>query len=133
MNRRVTSPLVAAFLGIGTLLPAAIVAPVVAASASLVQQPVTSGLGVGVPGTLLAWESALDRFGTRSLSSLLKPAIDIADKGFIVNPIFAQQIAQNQSRFQDFSSTRALYLTGTGQAPAVGSLFRNPDLAKTYR
>src|SRR5439155_6626795 len=96
-------------------------------------EAVTSGLGVGVPGTLLAWESALDRFGTRSLSSLLKPAIDIADKGFVVNPIFAQQIAQNQSRFQDFSSTRALYLTGTGQAPAVGSLFRNPDLAKTYR
>ena len=28
-------------------------------------EQVTSGLGVGVPGTLLAWESALDRFGTR--------------------------------------------------------------------
>src|ERR1700737_4712440 len=31
---------------------------------------VTSGLGVGVPGTLLAWQSALDRFGTRSLSKI---------------------------------------------------------------
>jgi gamma-glutamyltranspeptidase/glutathione hydrolase len=93
---------------------------------------VTSGLGVGVPGTLLAWQSALDRFGTRSLSRLLKPAIDIADGGFAVNPIFALQISQNASRFQDFTSTRALYLP-TGSAPAVGSLFRNPDLAKTYR
>jgi len=50
-----------------------------------------------------------------------------------VNSTFAQQTAQNQSRFRDFSSTRALFLTPTGEAPAVGSLFRNPDLAKTYR
>ena len=69
---------------------------------------VTSGLGVGVPGTL------------------------IADQGFVVNPIFNLQINQNLSRFQDFSSTRALYLP-SGAAPAVGSLFRNPDLANTYR
>ena len=96
-------------------------------------EQVTSGLGVGVPGTLLAWESALERFGTRPLSKLLKPAIDIADDGFVVNPTFALQTAQNQSRFQDFSSTRALFLTPAGQAPAVGSIFRNPDLAKTYR
>src|SRR5260370_33090740 len=96
-------------------------------------EQVTSGLGVGVPGTLLAWENVVDRFGTRSLSSLRKPAIDIADEGFVVNPIFAQQTASNQARFRDFSSTRAPFLTPTGDAPAVGSLFRNPDLAKTYR
>jgi gamma-glutamyltranspeptidase/glutathione hydrolase len=96
-------------------------------------EQVTSGLGVGVPGTLLAWQSALDDFGTRPLSALLKPAIDIADEGFAVNSTFALQTAQNASRFRDFSSTRALFLTPTGDAPAVGSVFRNPDLAKTYR
>ena len=231
MNRRIASPLLAAFLGIGTIIPGAMAAPVVAASDSPIKQAVaigsggavasvnllataagirvlkdggnavdaavaaaavlgvvepfscgiggggfmviynardhkvttidsrekapqafradsfidpatgmpisfsegvTSGLGVGVPGTLLAWESALERFGTRSLSRLLKPAIKIADDGFVVNPIFALQISQNASRFQDFTSTRALYLP-TGSAPAVGSLFHNPDLAKTYR
>ena len=96
-------------------------------------EQVTSGLGVGVPGTLLAWESALEQFGTRRLPTLLKPAIETADEGFVVNPVFAQQIRDNLARFQDFSSTRALYLTSTGQPPAVGSLFRNPDLANTYR
>jgi gamma-glutamyltranspeptidase/glutathione hydrolase len=95
-------------------------------------EQVTSGLGVGVPGTLLAWARALHRFGTRPLSALLKPAIDIAEDGFVVNSTFAQQTAQNQSRFRDFASTRALFLTPAGEAPAVGSLFRNPDLAKTY-
>jgi len=93
---------------------------------------VTSGLGVGVPGTLQAWKVAAERFGTRPFASLLKPAIQIADEGFVVNPTFNLQINQNLSRFQDFSSTRALYLP-SGAAPAVGSLFRNPDLANTYR
>ena len=96
-------------------------------------QLVTSGLGVGVPGTLQAWKVAAEKFGTRPLAALLKPAIRIADQGFVVNPTFNLQINQNLSRFQDFSSTRALYLTPSGAAPAVGSLFRNPDLANTYR
>src|SRR5437867_2937675 len=93
---------------------------------------VTSGLGVGVPGTLQAWKVAAEKFGTRPFARLLKPAIDIADQGFVVNPTFNLQINQNLSRFRDFSSTRALYLP-SGAAPAVGSLFRNPDLANTYR
>src|SRR2546428_2107790 len=94
---------------------------------------VTSGLGVGVPGTLQAWKVAAETFGTRPFATLLKPAIQIADQGFVVNPTFNLQINQNLSRFQDFSSTRALFLTPSGAAPAVGSLFRNPDLANTYR
>src|SRR5438270_9293462 len=93
---------------------------------------VTSGLGVGVPGTLEAWKVAAEKFGTRPFSSLLNPAIQIADKGFVVNPTFNLQINQNLSRLPDFSSTGALYVP-SGAAPAVGSLFRNPDLANTYR
>ena len=96
-------------------------------------EQVTSGLGVGVPGTLLAWQTAAEDLGTRPLSALLTPAINIANEGFVVNPVFAQQTADNLSRFRDFSSTRALFLTSSGQAPAVGSKFYNPDLANTYR
>jgi gamma-glutamyltranspeptidase / glutathione hydrolase len=36
---------------------------------------VTSGLGVGVPGTIRGWEQALDEFGSRPLSELLQPSI----------------------------------------------------------
>ncbi|MEO0540400.1 MAG: gamma-glutamyltransferase, partial [Cyanobacteria bacterium P01_A01_bin.105] len=45
---------------------------------------------------------------------------------------FAGQIARNQSRFTAFTSTRDLYLPN-GAPPRVGSRFRNPDLAATYR
>src|SRR6266567_5659292 len=93
---------------------------------------VTSGLGVGVPGTPRLWEQALARYGTIPLAAALAPSIGIARSGFEVDQTFHDQVASNQDRFKDFSSTRDLYLPG-GDAPAVGSIFRNPDLAGTYQ
>jgi gamma-glutamyltranspeptidase/glutathione hydrolase len=93
---------------------------------------VTSGLGVGVPGTPRLWEQALDRYGTIPLAAALAPSIGIARSGFEVDQTFHDQVASNQDRFKDFSSTRDLYLPG-GDAPAVGSIFHNPDLAQTYQ
>lgn len=93
---------------------------------------ISSGLSVGVPGTPLNWATAVERYGTQPLANLLTPAIALAEQGFTVEATFAQQVSRNQSRFQAFSSTQALYLPN-GSAPAVGSRFRNPDLANTYR
>jgi gamma-glutamyltranspeptidase / glutathione hydrolase len=90
---------------------------------------VTSGLGVGVPGTPRLWEEALARFGRMPLAAALAPAIAIARAGFEVDQTFHDQVASNLARFSDFTSTRELY----GTAPAVGSIFRNPDLATTYQ
>ena len=93
---------------------------------------ISSGVAVGVPGTLLEWVEALNRYGTRSLEQTLAPAIGLAESGFEVDPTFAQQVAINQQRFAAFTSTQALYLPGD-KPPEVGSTFKNPDLAKTYR
>ena len=95
-------------------------------------QAVTSGLGVGVPGTLAQWDLALRRFGTRDLGDLLRPAIRIADRGFVVDQEFHDQTAANEARFRDIAPTRKLFLPG-GKVPEVGAVFRNPDLADTYR
>ena len=93
---------------------------------------VTSGLGVGVPGTPRLWEEALARFGSIPLAEALAPSIGIARGGFEVDQTFHDQVVSNRDRFQDFTSTRELYLPD-GDAPPVGSIFRNPDLAKTYQ
>ncbi len=98
------------------------------------QQARVSGVSVGVPGTLKTWKRALDLWGTRSLGAALRPAAQLARDGFVVDQTFHDQIAadpDNPQAFATFSSTKALYLPG-GQAPAVGSQFRNPDLAATY-
>ena len=93
---------------------------------------VTSGLSVGVPGTLMTWQQALRRWGTRSLADLLRPAERVAERGFTVTPTLREQARENAARFAQFTPTSRLFLPG-GNLPEVGSTFRNPQLAATYR
>jgi gamma-glutamyltranspeptidase/glutathione hydrolase len=95
-------------------------------------EAVTSGLSVGVPGTAATWQAALNRWGSRDLGQVLRPAEKLARDGFRVDRTFRDETAQNQQRFSAFPATRDLFLPG-GQPPAVGSVLRNPDLATTYR
>ncbi len=93
---------------------------------------VTSGVSVGTPGTLATWQRALDRWGTSSLRRSLRPAIRLANRGFLVDETFRQQTETNAKRFATFPATSRLFLPG-GKPPEVGSVLRNPDLARTYR
>ena len=94
-------------------------------------QAVTSGLSVGVPGTPATWDKALRRWGTLDLASALRPAAAVARRGFVVDQTFRDQTASNEARFRDVVPTRDLFLPG-GSVLAVGSVFRNPALARTY-
>ncbi len=93
---------------------------------------VTSGVSVGVPGTLATWQRALERWGTDDLRTALKPAQRLASRGFKVDQTFHDQTKDNQERFEAYKTTPKLFLPG-GKAPRVGSVFKNPDLAATYR
>ncbi|MBQ1162668.1 gamma-glutamyltransferase [Streptomyces sp. A73] len=95
-------------------------------------EAVTSGLGVGTPGTPATWEKALRAFGTKSLAQTLRPATKLAKRGFTVDETFRKQTADNQDRFRDFPATAELFLPG-GKLPEVGSTLDNPDLARTYQ
>ncbi|MBT2364307.1 gamma-glutamyltransferase [Streptomyces sp. ISL-10] len=92
----------------------------------------TSGLGVGTPGTPATWRTALDTWGSKPLKQLLRPAERLAEDGFTVDTTFRSQTAANQARFADFPASAELFLPG-GQLPVVGSVFKNPDLARTYQ
>ena len=93
---------------------------------------ISSGLSVGVPGTLAGWQVALERYGTISLADALEPAIEIAEEGFEVNQVFHDQVEGNLERFGAFTSTSDLFLED-GAPPEVGSTFTNPELAETFR
>ena len=92
---------------------------------------VTSGVSVGTPGTLATWDKALANWGTLSLGDALAPATKVATRGFVVDETFRQQTLDNEERFAAFTDSRKLFLP-QGDAPEVGSIFRNPDLAATY-
>jgi gamma-glutamyltranspeptidase/glutathione hydrolase len=92
---------------------------------------VTSGVSVGTPGTPATWETALDEWGTYSLGKALQPATALALRGFVVDETFRQQTLDNAERFAAFPASAELFLP-RGDAPRVGTRFRNVDLAKTY-
>jgi len=92
---------------------------------------VTSGVSVGTPGTVATWDLALEEWGTYSLKKALKPATTLARRGFVVDQTFRQQTLDNADRFAAFPATAELFLP-RGDAPRVGSIFRNHDLAHTY-
>jgi gamma-glutamyltranspeptidase / glutathione hydrolase len=91
-----------------------------------------SGLSAGVPGTVAGWSEALARYGTMTLAEVLQPAIEVARAGFVVDQTFVDQTQPNVDFFDDIPSTRALYLDPDGTPRDVGTVLRNPDLARAY-
>ncbi|GIZ50079.1 gamma-glutamyltransferase [Noviherbaspirillum aridicola] len=91
----------------------------------------TSGHSVGVPGTVLGVETALQRWGTKTLARTLQPAISLAEEGFRINRYLAADIADPRTSLQP--ETRAVFRQSDGTPLPEGSLLRQPDLAKTFR
>ncbi|MEO1475625.1 MAG: gamma-glutamyltransferase [Pseudomonadota bacterium] len=100
--------------------------------------PPLGDLPVSVPGTVDGWFEMHGRFGSLPMADILTPAIDYADGGFPMSPVIAHYFERNLAGFEariasinEFENARQTYFK-TG-APKAGEIFRNPDLAKTYR
>ena len=91
-----------------------------------------SGLSAGVPGTVAGWATALERYGTFSLSQALRPATHLAARGFVIDQVFFDQVRGNVDYFDDIPSSARLFLDADGTPRDVGTVFYNPDLARTY-
>jgi gamma-glutamyltranspeptidase/glutathione hydrolase len=91
-----------------------------------------SGLSVGVPGTPATWAEALEKYGTMTLAEVLQPGIQVARNGFVIDQTFFDQTQQAVPWFNDIPTTAALYLDADGTPHDVGTVFRNPGLARTY-
>ena len=72
------------------------------------------------------------RYGTISLADALAAGIRVARDGFVVDQTFFDQTRDNVDFFNDIPATAALYLDPDGTPHDVGTVFRNPDLARTY-
>jgi gamma-glutamyltranspeptidase / glutathione hydrolase len=86
-----------------------------------------------VPAVVDALTIALAEFGTRSLGEVLAPAIELAD-GFAWYEFLTRYLRPELPKLALFPSGARVYLQGPGGSiPAVGSLFRQPELARTLR
>ena len=86
-----------------------------------------------VPAVVGTWALAVERFGTMSLSRVLKPAIELAERGFPVYDGLRRGIAAHEKKFKErYPTTCEIYLPG-GRVPRRGDILRNPDLADTFK
>jgi len=96
-----------------------------------------------VPGTVWGWDEVLHRFGTMTFKETLQAALDYSEKGFPVSERIANDwrlpraLGPTPSDPRkcctqvDPDSVATWYVNG--QQPRAGQLYRNPDMAKTFR
>jgi gamma-glutamyltranspeptidase / glutathione hydrolase len=101
-------------------------------SRGLSELPEAGPLSWSVPAAVDGWETLRSRFGSRSLSELLQPAIALAEEGFPVSDVIAGMWQASAPNLMAFADSARTYLPG-GRAPRAREIFRNPDLAATYR
>jgi gamma-glutamyltranspeptidase/glutathione hydrolase len=94
--------------------------------------PSSGILSVSVPGAVRAWADALQKYGTITLSQALQPAIRYAERGFPVSPRLNADINTSKKKVAADPELARIFLPN-GAAPPVGSLLKQPELAKTLR
>jgi gamma-glutamyltranspeptidase/glutathione hydrolase len=89
-------------------------------------------LATGVPSMVALWARAVALYGRDGFGADLQPAISLARHGFRINQDFQQLTESGLSTLQAYTASRELLLTPSGAPLPVGSLLKNPDLARTY-
>lgn len=87
---------------------------------------------VAVPGALLGWCEALERFGKLDLDTVLQPAIRHAARGFAATEYLCMSTNIVTSDLAKDPAISAIFLPG-GSPPKVGDCIRQPELAETLR
>jgi gamma-glutamyltranspeptidase / glutathione hydrolase len=87
----------------------------------------------GVPGTVAGFAMALENYGTIPLSEALAPAIELAEKGFVVTPRFSAGVKSETKRLLKREAGKKKFLKKDGSFYEPGDIFVQPDLAKTLR
>ena len=91
--------------------------------------PGTGVLAACVPGAFGGWLLLLRDFGTWRLADVLEFAIGYAEHGYPLHERIRATIRLNEELLAGWPGSRDLYLP----PPEAGALFRNPQLASTYR
>ena len=87
---------------------------------------------VTVPGAVAGWVALSDRFGKLPFADLLEPAIEIAERGYLLPVVVQQKWAAATPELQGQPGFAQSFLPW-GRAPQVGELFKFPAAARALR
>src|SRR5271155_2974832 len=90
-------------------------------------------LAATVPGAFDGWMRLLRDYGTLPLADILGPAISYAENGYPLAWRIPVTIGAVAEMFRTAWPTSAAVYLKNGQPPKAGQLFRNPQLAATYK
>lgn len=93
----------------------------------------TGALAVGTPGLVAGVVKIHAQYGKLPLSVVLKPAIDLADKGMKVYPALSVAMKEESKRLCKFPATRKIFLKKGCKAYKAGEVLYQKDLAKTLK
>ena len=88
-------------------------------------------LAVGVPGTVLGLDTALQKFGKLSRAKVMAPAIKLAREGFILNRGDTDILDTTITRFKNDPETARIFLRKDGTPLQAGDRLVQKDLART--
>jgi gamma-glutamyltranspeptidase len=94
--------------------------------------PEDGPLSISVPGAVGGAAYAVQKYGSKPLSEVLAPAIEIAEQGFPISTALAQQLAGGRDKLAKFASTTKVWFKD-GKPLAMGDVIVNRDLAQTLR
>jgi len=89
-------------------------------------------LPVTVPGALHGWAEAVEKYGKLGLSEIFEDAINYTENGFPVTEIIAGEWKNSEDILLAQGNSARSYLIN-GKAPKPGQIFRNQELARSYR
>jgi len=92
-----------------------------------------SGRTALVPGFFAGVQAAHDRFGKLPFASLFDPAIYLAEKGFVVDPVLGGWINMRKDVLSRLPETKRVFTKQDGEFYKPGDLFKQPQLAETLR
>jgi gamma-glutamyltranspeptidase / glutathione hydrolase len=85
-----------------------------------------------VPGAVSSWVAMSERFGKLPFADLLEPAIEIAERGYLVPVVVQQKWAAGASELHDQPGFAQSFMP-RGRVPEVGELFQFPAVARALR
>jgi gamma-glutamyltranspeptidase / glutathione hydrolase len=90
------------------------------------------GKSVGVPGNIALMAEAHKKWGKLPWAAIFKPAIRLADKGFVVNKTLESRLAGIAPLWSKFDEAKSIYWVG-GKPLTAGAKLRNPKMAATLK
>ena len=93
---------------------------------------INGALAAGIPGAPAAWVHLAERYGSLPLADLLEPAIRLAERGFEVDQKYQTLLNFRAHIMLQWPETAAIFMPD-GEVPALGTVIRQPELARTLR